>query len=69
MTVVPTDTTKTISTITVACVYEKNANTASYTYDEIYAHRLMSYTDGATTQSMSNDSYGNVESSTFSSTT
>ena len=120
LSIVPTEVEKTVSTITVACVYEKNGNMAyfdnislvrqmvqtmiydddgnltsvsttgvtadtdtyedgnltetvtgtgstySYTYDDIYTHRLLSSTDGSNTQSMTYDSYGNVTSSTFS---
>lgn len=121
LSIVPTEVEKTVSTITVACVYEKNGNMAyfdnislvrqmvqtmrydddgnltsvsttgvtaatntyedgnltetvtgdgntySFTYDETYAHRLLSYTDGSTTQSMTYDGVGNVTSSSFAS--
>lgn len=119
LSIVPTEVEKTVSTITVACVYEKNGNMAyfdnislvrqmvktmrydddgnltsvsttgvtadtntyedgnltetvtgtgntySYTYDDTYPHRLLSSTDGITTQSMTYDSVGNVTSSVF----
>ena len=121
LSIVPTEVEKTVSTITVACVYEKNGNMAyfdnislvrqmvqtmrydddgnltsvsttgvtadtntyedgnltetvtgsgstySYTYDDIYTHRLLSSTDGITTQSMTYDGVGNVTSSSFAS--
>ena len=119
--IVPSETEKAVTSITVECAYEKNANLAAfdnislvretvqtmsydddgnltsvsttgvtsdtntyedgnlietvtgtgstytYTYDETYAHRLISYTDGATTQTMDYDNYGNVILSVFSS--
>lgn len=121
LSIVPTEVEKTVSTITVACVYEKNGNMAyfdnislvrqmvqtmiydddgnltsvsttgvtadtntyedgnltetvtgtgstySYTYDDTYTHRLLSSTDGITTQSMTYDGVGNVTSSSFAS--
>lgn len=119
--IVPSEADKTVASITVECVYERNANMVrfdnlslvretvqtmsydddgnltsvsttgvtsdtntyedgnliqtvtatgsnyTYTYDETYAHRLISYTDGATTQTMDYDNYGNVILSVFSS--
>ncbi len=40
-----------------------------YTYDETYEHRLLSYTDGLTTNSMSYDDAGNVLSNILTSNT
>ena len=119
--IVPSEADKTVASITVECVYERNANMVrfdnlslvretvqtmsydddgnltsvsttgvtsdtntyedgnliqtvtatgsnyTYTFDETYAHRLISYTDGATTQTMDYDNYGNVILSVFSS--
>lgn len=44
-------------------------STIEYTYDETYEHRLLSYTDGLTTNSMSYDDVGNALSSILTSNT